>query len=131
MIERRTFIRDATPSDQTAPVAVSAVSPITVLEADANDRRRPGRVEHIHPSLIGLLRKPDDGREMQEGAPILTTDMPANDLSPTMGVAAAAAIGLLMWALAIFGGARAVLVGPVSPSLQTMPPAGAGRARWL
>ena len=58
------------------------------------DRRRPGRLEHVSPELVGLLRSKPDAGAPRPGAREL-----GNDLDTARGVLFAAVVGVAMWGL--------------------------------
>jgi hypothetical protein len=60
--------------------------------SDVLDRRRPGRVEHIGPTLIPLLRAPAQFVDTE-------LDMDADPLVAARGMAVAVLLSVPLWAL--------------------------------
>jgi hypothetical protein len=69
----------------------------------AEDRRRPGRIEQVSPTLVGLLRGKADAEAPRTGEPEA-----GDELGAARGILFAVVAGLAIWGL-LFWAIRALL----------------------
>ena len=74
-------VEETEPRNLTAPQAA---------HSSLGDRRRPGRSEYVHPTLISLLRRPTVAIE---------SDLGDDDIRPAQGLATAVLLSLPFWLL--------------------------------
>ncbi len=63
------------------------------------ERRRPGRVSYMNPSLIGLLRRSRATED--KPAELADADAAIDDMAPAKGMMLGGAIGALLWGAAV------------------------------
>lgn len=74
-----------------------------VQDAAAADRRRPGRLHRVSPTLIPLLRHSDPA-DASTAQPDLALVFDENELAPARGLLVGAALSVPLWAALIFAG---------------------------
>ena len=72
-------------------VEVSQLRSSAIAKA-ANERRRPGRPEAVHRSLVGLLRGPAAALPTETTGVMAVTDLPVDDRRVAKGISAATLI---------------------------------------
>lgn len=80
------YMSQGSPDDEWQQVEIEEVEPRTATAPQAvGDRRRPGRSEYIHPTLISLLRHPTAATE---------ADLDDDDIRPAQGLVTAVLLSL-------------------------------------
>ena len=79
-------------------VEVLQVKLLAIARA-ANERRRPGRPETVHRSLVGLLRGPAAVLPAETTGVMAITDLPVDDRRVAKGISAAALISAALWSV--------------------------------
>jgi hypothetical protein len=65
------------------------------------DRRRPGRINNLYPTLVSLFRQP---------AVVIDAEPDDDDLRPAVGIVTTVFVGLFVWVIVIIALSLAVLL---------------------
>jgi len=79
---------DAQQAVDTAKIEHPTSKAVRSSSTPPHDRRRPGRINNLYPTLVSLFRHP---------VVVIDAEQDEGDLRPTLGIATAVFVGLFVW----------------------------------